>query len=398
MADNKTKTAFHKKLPRNLSIEEIMQNQPDRPKVSPETLRRREALAKTTADSLAISAPGNAARGLRPSDEIDGFLILKCTDIVTYDRDPRQGINPNYTAIKESIRERSLQDTLTVTRRDAASPYMTYRGGNTRLKIVQELWEETQDPKYLHVKCVFKPWVSEVDTLSAHLIENEARGDTSFFDKAHGVWELKQLIEQERGTRLTLAQLGEETRRVGMQRSTSVLVEYLFAVKQLGRASPWLTKEDTNRIRTEHSALEKLGKAANLVPGQLDDALTAVYQGIDANDRALQVIERMHQAAGQQLGLPAQKVAALTTTGLRNTTDAELRKEVTGTPHQPTATPSITQPTTKSAAPEKARRRTRRTKAQTPTWAPLLDTFCAEHGISFDDLRAYLATSQTSPE
>ena len=60
-------------------------------------------------------------------------------------------------------------------------------GGNTRLKILQDLYRETHDPRFLIVKCTVFRWKSEADTLSAHLVENEARADTTFYEKARGV-------------------------------------------------------------------------------------------------------------------------------------------------------------------------------------------------------------------
>ncbi len=54
---------------------------------------------------------------------------------------------------------------------------MVESGGNTRLAILNELYLETGDEAFNTVHCLFVPWKSEAAVLSAHLIENEMRGD-----------------------------------------------------------------------------------------------------------------------------------------------------------------------------------------------------------------------------
>ena len=76
---------------------------------------------------------------------------------------------------------------------------MIYAGGNTRLRILQELYEETGDERYREVTCIYHPWTQETDVLVAHLRENDLRGDLTFLDKASAVSEVKRLLEQEQG-------------------------------------------------------------------------------------------------------------------------------------------------------------------------------------------------------
>ena len=76
---------------------------------------------------------------------------------------------------------------------------MVQAGGNTRLRILRELYEETQDERFLWVDCLYKPWVCESEVMLAHLRENDLRSDLTFIDRARAVLEAKALIEAETG-------------------------------------------------------------------------------------------------------------------------------------------------------------------------------------------------------
>ena len=103
-------------------------------------------------------------------------LFLDIAQIHPYEHNPRHGRNPEYDRIKDSIRNTGLDQSLVVTRRPGATDYIVHAGGNTRLIILKELFEETGDPRYAAVPCLFRPWSRESDVLLAHLRENDLRG------------------------------------------------------------------------------------------------------------------------------------------------------------------------------------------------------------------------------
>lgn len=74
--------------------------------------------------------------------------------------------------------------------------YIPLVGGNTRLKILQELYQETGDERFGTVNCVYRPWKDESQVLLAHLRESELRGSLIFIDKALAVERLLPLIPQ----------------------------------------------------------------------------------------------------------------------------------------------------------------------------------------------------------
>ncbi|WP_409499804.1 ParB family protein [Mannheimia glucosida] len=120
-----------------------------------------------------------------------------------FEGNPRKTKNPKYEEIKASIKARGLDHAPNVTKRPGDDFYTVADGGNTRLQALKELFEETQDPKFWSIDCVFKPWQGEaddissrIDTLVGHLAENEVRGDLSFVEKALGVRDVKALYEE----------------------------------------------------------------------------------------------------------------------------------------------------------------------------------------------------------
>src|SRR5690554_6911645 len=90
-----------------------------------------------------------------------------------YDRNPRTLRNPKYEEIKESIRAVGLKNPPVITQRPGDDRYMISDGGNTRLQILQELYEETGDKRFFEFYCIYRPWISEAAALAGHLSENE---------------------------------------------------------------------------------------------------------------------------------------------------------------------------------------------------------------------------------
>lgn len=77
-----------------------------------------------------------------------------------YEGNPRKTKNPAYEEIKASIKARGLDHAPNITQRPGDDFYTIADGGNTRLQALKELFQETQDPRFWSIECVFKPWVS----------------------------------------------------------------------------------------------------------------------------------------------------------------------------------------------------------------------------------------------
>ncbi|MDZ7751456.1 MAG: ParB family protein [Gammaproteobacteria bacterium] len=162
------------------------------------------------------------------------LLALDVREIRRYDRDPRQQPNPEYLRIKASIRAEGLDQPLVVTRRPGESDYMIHGGGNTRLRILLELYEETGEARFRDITCLYRPWTGETDVLLAHLRENDLRGPLNFLDKALAVDEAKRLIEGEAGTGvITQAELSAALKDRGYGLSQGLISQMQYAVERL---------------------------------------------------------------------------------------------------------------------------------------------------------------------
>ncbi|MGH8523776.1 MAG: ParB family protein, partial [Gammaproteobacteria bacterium] len=155
--------------------------------------------------------------------------------------------------------------------------YMVAEGGNTALRIVKELHEETQDPKFHTVQCLFEPWVNESETLIAHLVENDSRGELIFIDRARAAHELRILLEQETGTSLSNRDLAMRLRARGYPVDHASLAKMDYAIETLFPCIPMafragLGLSQVERIRTLENILVAFLKDRKLEGGAVDEA------------------------------------------------------------------------------------------------------------------------------
>jgi ParB family protein of integrating conjugative element (PFGI_1 class) len=247
------------------------------------------------AQSLQVGNPGNNARDLPSgpdarsnSDQFEHQIELSIDDIRPYEHNPRRSVNAKFDDIKESIRTSGLRSPLTVTRRPGESHYIVEAGGNTRLLALQQLWSETRDPRYRQVVVLFRPWRSESHVLSAHLIENEQRGEMSFWDKASGIVALKERLEGEQERQLTLRPLEDVLHALGLSVTTATLGLYLFATQRLrtlGEAVVGLAGLDVKSLQPRLNALKRYAHSRR--SSSEDELYAAVFEPVfqDIADR-----------------------------------------------------------------------------------------------------------------
>ncbi|MBT2988845.1 MAG: ParB N-terminal domain-containing protein [Candidatus Thiodiazotropha sp. (ex Ctena orbiculata)] len=168
-----------------------------------------------------------------------GMVMLDVQLINPYERNPRRSENPEYDRIKDSIRSKGLDQPLVITQRPGSANYIVQAGGNTRLMILKELCEETDDERFSRVQCVVRPWSQESDVLLAHLRENELRGSLTFIDKARAVCDARRLLVEELGIgQVTHRRLEAELRGKGLSVSISSIWLMTYAVEKLADLLP----------------------------------------------------------------------------------------------------------------------------------------------------------------
>lgn len=209
-----------------------------------------------------LQQPHHGTSGeLPPTDPVGTTpMVVAIEKIVSYDNNPRSAENAMYDDIKASISANGLQQPLVITRRPGDEHYMIRAGGNTRLTVVKDLHAETNDPRFAQVNVLFEPWVSESDTLTAHLIENDTRGDLIFIDRAIAISKLKQLLETEIGKTLSQNALSKALAERGYKLSQSLISQMTYALDVLLPVIP--TALNTGMGKPQIEKLRTLDKAA----------------------------------------------------------------------------------------------------------------------------------------
>ena len=258
-----------------------------------------------------ITSPGRCDRALIPSATIPtpshqntaATLQLPVSDIRAYDRNPRSAENPEYERIKASIRAQGMDQPLSVTRRPGETAYMIYAGGNTRLRILQELYEQTGEERYRDVTCIYHPWTQETDVLVAHLRENDLRGDLTFLDKASAVSEVKRLLEEEQGEGgVSQARLTEALRDRGYALSQGLVSHMAYAVERLLPLLPAALRGGMGRPQVERiRQLERATRALWLdrvvdTQDEFDQAFAALCRRYDSPEWDVAALRRALEA------------------------------------------------------------------------------------------------------
>jgi ParB family protein of integrating conjugative element (PFGI_1 class) len=205
---------------------------------------------------LRQSGTGQSARdGLR-------LAYLDVARIRPYEHNPRRAPNAEFDRIKASIRVDGLGQPLVVTQRPGESDYLVHAGGNTRLRILKELFAETENPRFGTVACVVRPWTREADVLLAHLRENDLRGELTFLDKALAVADAKQLLEEGGTAELTQARLAEVLTRSGYGLSQGLVSQMAYVVERLRPVLPRTLESGIGRPQVARiRALDRAARA-----------------------------------------------------------------------------------------------------------------------------------------
>jgi ParB family protein of integrating conjugative element (PFGI_1 class) len=195
------------------------------------------------------------------SDDVVATRI-EVTRIHHYRRNPRRQQNPEYDRIKASIRAEGLDQPLVISQEPGAADYVLHAGGNTRLRILKELYEETGDEQFYWVDCVIRRWSQESAVLFAHLRENELRGSLPFIDKAHAVFDAKSLLEAELSIEnLSQRQLETLFMERGFSLGHSMICKMGYAVQTLWPVMPTALSAGLGRPQIEKiRALERAAR------------------------------------------------------------------------------------------------------------------------------------------
>ncbi|MGF6518797.1 ParB family protein of integrating conjugative element (PFGI_1 class) [Pseudomonas sp. BT76 TE3572] len=167
----------------------------------------------------------------------DTPMLVTLEQLRPYEHNPRFIRNPLYGDIKASIRERGLDQPPPITRRPGETCFIIRNGGNTRLAILGELWQETHDERFFRIHCLFRPWGNEISALLGHLVESDLHGQLTFIERALAVAKLKAMLEQD-GAVLSQRELARRLAAGGYPVSQSHISRMLDTLEHLLPAIP----------------------------------------------------------------------------------------------------------------------------------------------------------------
>ncbi len=231
--------------------------------------------AETAFASLLVAPPAQTGMDIAPKDDVFPGLFMNVSihEIDFFDKNPRIHHDPEqYGHIKQSIRETGVQQPVHITRRPGDSRFVLAQGGNTRLKIVQELFAETGDERFAVIPAIFAEYTSEADIQIAHLIENEQRAEMCFWDKAQAYAAIRGMFQAESAKKLSLRELEQLFLTHGLSLSYKTLGLMFFAadhLNDLGMLAQSLSNQKTFDIRKLYYQFQDSLKAADIA-AQLD--------------------------------------------------------------------------------------------------------------------------------
>ncbi len=192
-----------------------------------------------------LLAPGFTPTGSADamSDPIaDTPLVLNIDEVLPWEDNPRTTRNPKYEELKDSIRNRGLDTPPPVTRRPGEEKYRIRNGGNTRISILKELFQETNDPQYQRLHVLFRPWDQargDIIMLTGHLAE-DLKGELKFIERAVAVGNAKALYESESGEQIGIRELSRRLTKDGYPVSASHISRMLDTLQYVLPAVPSL--------------------------------------------------------------------------------------------------------------------------------------------------------------
>lgn len=238
---------------------------------------------------MALDVPSPPAANIVGNQDERYHARINLDELVEYEKNIRKEVNPRYAEIKESIRVQGITNQLSVTKHPITGKFIPFAGGNTRIRILKELFEETGDIKYKNLDVVVMPFTDHLSLLVNHFAENELRGDVSFWEKAKGILMIKSELQTDHDRFVTAVDVQKVAKAKGLDFSLRVLRLYFFATDKLAPIGPWLEFKSTLvSLSPTWGELEAICKLSSVENAEFFAAMQNCLQ-ITANELEAQV-------------------------------------------------------------------------------------------------------------
>lgn len=179
--------------------------------------------------------------------------------MTTKKHDIAKGID--YLRLRESIKHAGLLEPLVINRARNPEARKLIGGGEARLEILNSLYEETKDPKFLVVDCVSRRSPRPLRRILSHAIQDDVRTRKSFIERAGAVLNCVQSKEQETNSNgFSHLEAVNFLRENGLPISPSTYNQMVYAVEKLLPLLPKALYGGWGRPQIERvRALEKTG-------------------------------------------------------------------------------------------------------------------------------------------
>jgi ParB family protein of integrating conjugative element (PFGI_1 class) len=243
---------------------------------------------------LSGSGRGEVAHGPDAPLFSETLREVRVVDIDPYDRNPRKAAHERYHELKQAIFAQNLLEIPALTRRPGSERWMLASGGNTRIRIVRELWEETGDTRFEKYVFPIKPWRGDTNALLTHLSENESRAELCFWDRAFAFADLQQQIAREKGVpALSLREFEAVLASMGLRIGKTMLSNYRFLIQRLGPLENCAARLSGNAVQSLlQPQLNKLSR------------LLAKWDGLEPDAAYAQVLWPAMRSFGDSLADP----------------------------------------------------------------------------------------------
>lgn len=209
-------------------------------------MTKKDKLKAQMSQQLQTSGFGDKSENtaLISGDHVPEFVDLTLDQIHFSPVNPRKLVNPDFEGLKASIKAQGLRQKLKVTLFEGK--YILIYGGNTRLRILNELVEEFPECQHLfNQRCEYVAFEKELSNeevlaqmLLDNIVENDVRGEMTLIDKAVAAMDYKQRTEKISGEKLNYRDLANLLKDKGWAIDNSKLSIYGYAANQLATYVP----------------------------------------------------------------------------------------------------------------------------------------------------------------